>query len=593
MNEPYAAQCAAIKHRDGPAIVIAGPGSGKTFVLVKRLENLINNCQTEPSSILTITYTNAAADEMRRRAYTLLGSRAYAAGFGTFHSVFYGILKHSFSLNASNILKPRDKYMILSDIAVRMKLDTADMRTLADELAGMISRKKNGLSSKTGADEAENEAVFSLYQERLKELRLIDFDDMILKCRSLFEKDPAVLKRWQERYRYIQIDEFQDINPIQYETAMLLAGNDVNVLAAGDDDQAIYGFRGAAPDIMQGFIKDHEGLSLYELQMNFRCSKPIAEAADKVIAENTLRIEKHHEAFNETGNDVDIRCFADREREISAMASEIEASGAADCAVLTRTNEFAAYFEEELERCGIPVKKSGKRKSIYESDTAKDVIAYMRLASGAYLREDILRVINKPMRYISREAFANDGAKPEDACAYYRGRGASFDNAVRFVNDIKMMGGMHPKSAMRYLMKVVGYGRIHKGDSIALNRLGLLSTESGKYSSIKQWLKAIEDTKDAGASFEDVSDGVSVLTLHASKGLEFKEVFIADVNEGVIPYHKAVLKEEIEEERRLFYVGMTRAIKKLHLFYIEDSFGKHMPPSRFLSSLEVKEQSHH
>ena len=584
-DEPYAAQCAAIGHRAGPALTIAGPGSGKTYTIVKRLENLISSCHIEPSSILTITYTNSAAGEMKERAYTLLGARAYAAGFGTFHSVFFGILKHSFGLNGSNILKKHEKYMILCDIARALDIDTGDMAMLADEISGIISRRKNGIRD-TAVDEEEALRILELYNGKLKKLRLLDFDDMIIKCKSLLEKDPKVLKRWQDRYRYIQVDEFQDINPVQYETLKLLAGSEANIFAVGDDDQSIYGFRGASPDIMQRFISDHPGLSRYELNVNYRCCRTVAEAADRVISENTVRIEKHHESFDQTGEKVDIRCFANRSREADEIAKLIDKSCPEDYAVLVRTNELKKIFEEELRLRGIAVSESKDAGSIYDSDTAKDVTSYIRLAAGEYERADILRIINRPVRYISREAFGRREAAIEEACIYYRGCGRVYENALRLKEDIRKMGRMHPENAMRYLMKVVGYEDYLRKEHRSVEELYRLYEISSGYTSLRQWLKDIRDclkgtAKSAPGSFD--RSGVSVMTLHASKGLEFKEVMIADVNEGIIPYHKAVFNEEIEEERRLLYVGMTRASKKLHIFSIEDSFGKKLEVSRFVA----------
>ncbi len=583
-DEPYAAQCAAIGHRAGPALTIAGPGSGKTYTIVKRLENLINNCHIEPSSILTITYTNSAAGEMKERAYTLLGARAYAAGFGTFHSVFFGILKHSFGLNGSNILKKYEKYMILCDIARALDIDTGDMAMLADEISGIISRRKNGIRD-TAVDEEEALRILELYNGKLKKLRLLDFDDMIIKCKSLLEKDPEVLKRWQDRYRYIQVDEFQDINPVQYETLKLLAGSEANIFAVGDDDQSIYGFRGASPDIMQRFISDHPGLSRYELSVNYRCCRTVAEAADRVIEKNTVRIKKHHESFVQTGEAVDIRCLKDRDSETDAIAGMIDKSRPGDYAVLVRTNDLRELFEEALGKRGIPVISRGREKGIYASETAKDIRAYLRLASGCYDRADILRAVNKPMRYISREAFGREGADINDACVYYRGQGSVYNNAVRLAADLKRMGSMRPANALRYLSKVVGYEAYLKRESGSAKELYRLYEISKSFGSVTLWLKEMEESllKKRDTAPDDKNDaGVSVMTLHASKGLEFREVFIVDVNEGIIPYHKAKLKEETEEERRLLYVGMTRAISRLHLFYIEESFGKKLRPSPFL-----------
>ena len=570
MIKADAAQDAAIKHREGPALTLAGPGSGKTFVITRRLEYLINHCHIEPSSILTITYTKAAAGEMKKRAEILLGSCAGAMTIGTFHSVFYSVLRHRFPVNSPRVLKAREKFMILADIARELHIDTRDMHDTADELQTLISRSKNGLDIQGGFGEELDEKIVSLYSKRLKELCLIDFDDMILKCRSLFEKDPGCLESWQRKYRYIQIDEMQDINRIQYDTVRALAGDSANIFGVGDDDQAIYGFRGAEPGMLQHFLDDYPEAALYELAVNYRCSAPISEAADRVIAKNKDRLVKHHTAFNRTGEEVDIRSFKGRTEEISEVIRSVKTESAGSCAILVRTNELASFFAGELERAGIPVHYRGKRKSRYASETAKDVTAYLRLASGDYGRSELLRVMNRPMRFISREAFSEEGAVVEDAVSFCRGAGEAYNNAVRFAEDVRMMGRMKPKAALRYLMKVTGYESFLKEEGRDKTELKELYDISSGYMSIRQWLDAIDEEMEAsevsGPSPHDDKDGVSVLTLHASKGLEFHEVFILDVNEDGIPSHRASLPEELEEERRLFYVGMTRAAAKLHLF---------------------------
>lgn len=579
-------QSAAIRHRDGPALIIAGPGSGKTFTLTRRLEHLINTYHKDPSEILIITFTNAAAEEMKKRARIHIGMDAGAVTIGTFHSVFFRILKNTFSINVSNILKKQDKFIILGGIARKLGIDEADMGGVTDELSGYISRRKNGVISCSGFGKETDEQVFSLYSERLRELRLLDFDDMILKCRSLFEKDRALLEKWQERYRYIMIDEFQDTNPVQYETIRCLAGERANLCVVGDDDQSVYGFRGAGPEILRRFLADYPQTRVYELTINYRCRAPIADAADKVISENPDRIEKHHSSFDRTGDEVDIRCFRDRAEEITAIKEAVEISHPEDCCLLVRTNEMASYFADELERRGIPTDLRGKKKSLYDTDTGKDVVSYLRLASGRYDRGDLIRVMNKPMRYIEREAYGNEHALVEDAASFYKGAGYVYDNALRFADDIRLMQKLSPRAAVRYIMKVVGYEKYLKKEGRDTKELYLLYERSAGYASVRQWLDSISEQNDCRDSRRDASGpgrpSVSVMTLHACKGLEFAEVFIADVNDGIIPYHRAELKKEKEEERRLLYVGMTRAARKLHLFYTEE---KQMPPSSFLKPI--------
>ncbi len=594
MNQSNAAvsngQTAAIKHGEGPALVVAGPGSGKTYVITKRLEYLINTCHIDPSNILTITFTNAAAKEMRSRAYSLIGGGVAGVTVGTFHSVFYSILKEAFSLNASNILRPQDKYILLCDIARKLDIVEADMATVCDGISALISRKKNGLESPGIFGSDIDEKILSLYSGKLKELRLIDFDDMIIKCRNLLEKDPVWLDKIRNRFLYIMVDEYQDTNPVQYEALKLIAGNKANILTVGDDDQSIYGFRGAGFAVLKRFIDDYPQAEVYELCVNYRCRAAIADAADKVIELNSGRIEKHHTSFDQTGDEVDIRKFKDRTEEVKAIKAELDSLHPDDSCLLVRTNELAAYFADELDRSGVPVRLRGRRKCLYDTDIGKDVIAYLRLASGIYEREDLLRVMNKPMRFLSREALGSENAGIQDVIDYYKGTGNAYGKAVCLAEDIQQMGHMSPRAAIRYLMKVVGYEKYIKNEGRDTEKLYALYQRSADYSSIRQWLCSIEEEKACKDQKAEICAGdrsaLNVMTIHASKGLEFAEVFIADVNDGIIPYHKAASPEGIEEERRLLYVGMTRAVKKLHLFFIEESMGKPLMPSPFLNAIK-------
>ena len=589
MNEMNVAQCAASRHRDGPALVLAGPGSGKTYTLVKRLEFLISECNTDPSSILTLTFTNQAANEMKSRAMSLMGQEALTITFGTFHSVFYYILKNSFSINSSNILKAKDRYMILSDIARRLNISTQDMRGLAEDMASMISRKKNGADtaiSGSAYDPGDHKPdpscigqreldlkIYELYEKSLRELGLIDFDDMIIKCRSLFQKDEMVLRRWQERYRYIQIDEFQDINRAQYDVIRLLAGEDCNIFAVGDDDQSIYGFRGAGYGIMQDFLEDHPDAVRYELDINYRCPAPIADAADIVISQNKDRIKKDHSSFVMTGALPDIRSFCNRREEIQAIKESILTGGVSpcDCVVLVRSRLLADLYCEELQKAGIPTQSYGRSRSVYDTETSKDVMAYMRLAAGNCSREDILRIMNKPMRYLSREAFPDERSGLDCALKYYKGNAERIKRGEELIGDIERMGRLKPQSAVRYLMKVAGYERYALSEGRDKSELEKIMAEASKYSSVREWVQSTSVRSEEDRKEEDAGEKLKVMTLHAPKGLEFKEVFLADINADIMPGRSTRPINEVEEERRLLYVGMTRAISRLHIFSIHPS----------------------
>nr|MCR5747531.1 ATP-dependent helicase [Lachnospiraceae bacterium] len=626
MNEPDAAQRAAMRHGEGPALVVAGPGSGKTYTMTGRIAYLTDELKVDPSSILTLTFTKAAAKEMMTRAHSFIGDRASRITFGTFHSAAFSILKHTFGLTYANILKPSEKYIILRDLIIKAQIETPDMTEAVDELSSLISCG----SSQGGYFESETAKALMLeYKETLKKSRKLDFNDMLKKCRNLLLKDPNILSLWQDRYRFIQVDEFQDTDSIQYELIKLLAGKNENIYAVGDDDQSIYGFRGGSAGIMQQFIAEHRikedeafrvsgcslkddisvrELKIYELGKNYRCSRPVVEAAVKVISENEDRIKKNQTAFVQTGEAIDIRGFDDRDAEMEEIVKIIKDSEPGQTAVLVRTNELAEIFASGLSRKGLRVDFKGRIRNIYKSEAGEDVMSYIRIALGRYTRNDLFRVMNKPDRGMGREAFATEPCTLEAAALFYRRVPEIRNNAECFAEDMKRMKGMKPKNAIRYLMKVVGYERYLLCNKAAYNDLCELAGIAGHYNSLEQWLKGADMAEETGESRmkrterkgetagEDKTDkkddtdradkiqinsekSVNILTLHACKGLEYREVFIADVNDGIIPYHRAKLKAEIEEERRLFYVGITRAEKKLHIFYTRGDYGKAREPS--------------
>lgn len=587
MKEPDAAQRAAMRHGGGPALVIAGPGSGKTFVMTRRIAYLTDDLQIEPSNILTLTFTNAAAKEIRSRACSFIGTRASRMTIGTFHSVSFSILKQTYGLTQANILKPSEKYIILRDLIIGSRTDVADMPEAVDELSARINGVPYGNSL---IGEELGEMLCLRYRERLKERRLLDFNDMLGKCHALLTGDTGRLAFWRERYRYIQVDEFQDTDSLQYELVKLLAGDDENIYAVGDDDQSIYGFRGGSFGVMKRFMDEHTDettgrkLSIYELGKNYRCCSPIVSAAVKVISENEDRIAKHQEAFDLTGPDVDIRGFGSRIEEAGEVMRLTAATYTEDIAILVRTNELAKYYDRRLSAGGIRTSLNGISKSLYRTECGEDVMSYMRLASDRYTRSDILRCMNKPFRGIGREAFADKEASLDDAAHFYKDIPEVEDAVRQFIEDINRMKLMKPENAMRYLMKVVGYEDYLTKQGVYLNDLYELYMRSGSYSSIYEWIKA-SDMPDNEPADQNCT-GIRILTLHACKGLEFREVFILDVNEGIIPYHRAGKSSEIEEERRLLYVGMTRAERILHIFYLNENEGKKMQPSRFLDALQ-------
>lgn len=589
-------QLAAIRHDTGPALVTAGPGSGKTTVITERIRYLVRERSVDPGGILTITFTNAAAEEMKRRTGKLLPDTASYLTFGTFHSIFFLILKHSFDLDSRNILKNETRVQILNDIIKRSGCDVSDRRQLISDLIPVISKFKNTgmIKNDTELSDDELELIMESYKRKLESSRLLDFDDMLIRCRDLFLNRPGVLNSWQDRYRYIQIDEFQDINEVQYEVMRLLSQKSMNLFAVGDDDQAIYGFRGSTPGIMKRFINEFQGVRQYTLAVNHRSPECIVSAAGRLISNNSDRIFKDIEAFDGREGELLILPFKDMAEETGFIEERIKSLLPSfryeDMAVLLRTNTTLEIYAGALRKSGIPCSTGKSAYGIYQKGVGKEIFDYMRFASGDDSRSVFLNIMNIPERHIYRGALGDGRIDMKRLLEYYRDDPDIYDAVKKLEYDRSMMKKMKPYAAIHYLFNAIGYLEYLKHR--ANGNVELWSSEkktaeeilmrARPYRSITQWLSgAKEDAKNT-----TVDAGVKILTMHASKGLEFPVVFIPDVNEGSVPYGRAVMQPETEEERRLFYVAMTRAKEKLYLLYARENSGKKRLPSRFLTECQ-------
>ncbi|MDO5344912.1 MAG: ATP-dependent helicase [Lachnospiraceae bacterium] len=604
------AQSRAIAHGKGPAMVLAGPGSGKTLVIVNRTKYLMEQLGVRPEEILVITFTKAAAVEMRERFERLMGAKSRVT-FGTFHAVFFQILKYAYHYTAENILKETQKYQILSELTSQLKLEHEDEKEFLSELAAEISLVKNEqirlehYYSTTCSEDAFRK-IYLGYQERLRRSGRIDFDDMLVYCYELFRQRPDILAQWQQRFRYILVDEFQDINPLQYQIARMLAAPQDNLFIVGDDDQSIYRFRGAKPEIMRSFPKDYPKAEVVVLDQNFRSAKAIVQASQQVIRENKNRFSKEIHCTQEEGEPVEIRCLSNQEREAGYLIKCIRESVKRGVpyhkiAVLTRTNVGGRFFAEKLMEFQIPFRMRDTMPSLYEHWIAKDVFAYIRLAMGIRERKDFLQIMNRPTRYISRECVDEPRISFDRLRMWYEEKPWMVERLDLLEENLERMKRMMPYAAVNfirhgmdyesYLKEYAGQRKL-KAEEL-LEVLEELQESARNFKTFRDWFSHVEeyqrtleeqrrkDTKD--------EDAVVFSTLHSAKGLEFEEVFILDVNEEVIPHRKAYLAADIEEERRLFYVGMTRAKKRLHLFYIKERYGKRLEPSSFLEVFDFPE----
>ncbi|MCR4744211.1 MAG: ATP-dependent helicase [Lachnospiraceae bacterium] len=595
-------------HLRGPALILAGPGSGKTRVITGRLSYLIGESAVSPSSILTITFTKAAAEEMKSRAFSLIGNPASAVNFGTFHSIFLLILRNRYRFGPENIIKSRMQYEISKEIIESEKIEIRDSDRFYSDLISEISRYKTFRKpdEEFRSSVLDNESFhifYEHYKKRLNSLRLIDFDDMILRCNELFHERDDIRKKWSEKYEYIMIDEFQDIDTVQYDTIKMLSGEKRNLFAVGDDDQSIYGFRGAEPSIMKRFLEDYPDTKYIKLSKNYRSAPDIVKTAAIIISDNKNRLEKNIVSAKDVMHpkSVDIRGFKDHEEEINCLRDELIKSGQNNKskAIILRTNSLSSYFASELMMRDIKVICKDKPNDIYNHFIVKDIFAYLAIAGGSKSRSDFYRIMNKPYRYISRNSVPGKEFDFDYMKKFHREDIRTFSALIKLENDIKLISKMRPYTAINYLFKGVGYLSYLKNYAFdkkleyeQLKEKALFIKEKSRnFRTYSEWLENVEDYRSginenkADIKSTDNNDGIIIMTMHASKGLEFDEVFLPDVNEKIIPYKKAVLPSDIEEERRLFYVAATRAKEKLHIWHIKDNFGKEMTSSRFIEKL--------
>lgn len=603
----------AVEFTSGPMQVLAGPGSGKTFTITQRLRYLIVECGIEPSQILVVTFTRAAAGEMRQRFHKLVkGADSYAA-FGTFHAIFYSILKQTGQYRQFTLITETQKRNLLAQILQQPMPSPFAENEKISELIRLISQIKNNGERFDGVSEAlfskeELRAVYVDYNEYLTEFHKMDFDDMGLLCLKLFRENPQILKEWQERYSFILVDEFQDINPLQYQIIRMIAEPENNLFVVGDDDQSIYGFRGASPDIMQQFLKDYPAAGQVLLDVNYRCHAQIVGKSLQVIAANRNRFPKTIRAEHEEGAGVILQSFSDQEKEYEELLRMLqETAGRAkpetlsDVAVIYRTNYECSILAEKLLLRKIPFVMKETLKSRYDHFVIKDILAYLEFANGNRQREIFHLFMNRPLRYLRKDCARSSQVTLKELLHYYQNNISMQETARQLFHDLEQLGTMRPYLAINYIRKVIGYDAYLKEDypveehEKLLRMADDLQKESRRFSNFREMSDYISqcralitekqkemETECSGAK----RTGIRLMTMHAAKGLEFSTVYLPDVNEGKLPSRQAVTPGEIEEERRMFYVAMTRAKKELQILYCEQENGKERP-SRFLEPLLV------
>ena len=455
------------------------------------------------------------------------------------------------------------------------------------------------------SNQCSPEAFRSIYREyeRIRNRRRkLDFDDMLVLCYDLFKKRPDILKKWQQRYTYILIDEFQDINQVQYDVIRMLAAPQNNLFIVGDDDQSIYKFRGARPEIMLGFKKDYEDAKEILLDVNYRSTKNIVYGAQKVIMKNRSRYEKKIVTLNEKGENVHIqetRNPVEESRYVLGQISEELKKGVplSEIAVLYRTAMEPRALVETLMEYNIPFQMKEHVPNLYEHFIGRNLCAYLRMATGKRERKDFLEVMNRPIRYISRSAVENGEVSFESLRKFYCDKEWMLDRIDQLDVDLRILKQMTPYAAIQYIRKKIGYDDFLR-DYALTHKMKLedltevlheIQERAKEYKTIEEWFAHIEqygqELEQKAKRNQYNPNAVSLLTMHGAKGLEFHSVFLIEANEDVCPYKKAEVVEDMEEERRMFYVAMTRAKKRLVISYVKERNGKPMLPSRFVHEL--------
>lgn len=653
------AQKNAIMHLRGPCLVLAGPGSGKTYTITNRILYLLEQ-GVPPERILVITFMKEAALSMQNRFQEMAasasqnparGPRFYPVNFGTFHSIFYHILRESRAFKSNELLKNSEKKNLIIPILKTYESRQEDrggrdyapsgrdyapgdtkqspntMNEDAAQILSAIGYYKNTMQMSAAAAKAparwqqDFEAVCREYEQAVKRTGRLDFDDMLYNCKQLLQDNEAVRAYWQNRFQYILIDEFQDINPVQYEAVKLLSASPYNIFAVGDDDQAIYGFRGSQPECLKRFQAEFGARQLL-LDMNYRSKPEIVQASLAVIEENRDRFLKQLRAAAAPGNQdgtapVSVRGFPDREGQYGHLLQSIAAGlqTGESCAVLFRTNSYMQGFAARLKAAGIPYEMKERAASIYDHFIVKDIMAYLWLTGEKGAREHMLQVMNKPSRYISREAVGPGRADFQKMREYYdkaqlpeQQRREAKEKLSCLERQLASVRGRPLRLTVSFILKGIGYERYLK----ELSRrepekweewqelLEWLKEDAASYKDVEEWAafqaeyaRSLEQEKDAvsknrGGPRKESQDGkraVQLLTVHGAKGLEYDRVWIPDCNEKIFPHGTMPEESAVEEERRIFYVAMTRAKKNLELSYLTGTKERPRQPSRFLNPL--------
>ena len=608
----------AVLYTDGPLLILAGPGSGKTRVLTWKIAYLIKKGYALPTEVLAITFTNKAAKEMKERIYSLIGNDMYSIQISTFHSFGLRILKENHELvdleSTFTILDESDSISVIKKILKDMNLDEKHYNP--KNIKYKISSAKNELMdykeySKYANNEIEEKIVniYKKYQERLIKTNSVDFDDLLMKPIVLFKKHPEVLKKYQEQFKYVLIDEYQDTNEAQYLLSKMISDNYRNLCVVGDDCQNVYSWRGANYKNILNFEKDYPKANTILLEQNYRSTKIIINAANDVITNNKQRKEKNLWTENEEGTKIKYLRSYDEKDECNNVISEIrrlnkDGISYNEIAVLYRTNAQSQIVEKIFLESGIPYKIVGSY-AYYNRKEIKDLVAYLKLIYNTKDDVSLLRSINSPKRGIGNKTIENLTKKSmEENKSLFdsidSGKELSFKNLILEIKE------MSENCSLTELVEIIldktgiraEYESIDTAESDAkLDNLEEFKSitrgfeETNGVVSLEDFLMEISLVSDVNENKED-GKRVTLMTTHSAKGLEFDAVFIIGLEEGILPHNNSLFDDnELEEERRLFYVAITRTKKFLYLLNARSRmlFGNTSVnmPSRFIEEIDA------
>ncbi|MDS1002799.1 ATP-dependent helicase [Clostridium sporogenes] len=597
----------AVKCHKDNTLVVAPPGSGKTTVIINRVVHLIENLKVNSNNILVITFTRAAAMNMKER-YNKISGSIKSPFFGTFHGLFYKILNRHFK--DINIISSKEAYLLINNILISY-LDSVNEDKVRDVLNDISFLKTSGLTMDSFVpkiDKSIFENCFNNYEEYKSKKELLDFDDLQINMFKLLKENERVLKGYNKLFKYILVDEFQDCDTLQINILQMLC-NGNSLFAVGDEDQCIYSFRGSKPECMVNFNDYFENGEKIYLRYNYRSPKNIVDISRNLIINNRLRNNKKIEAYNNYDKNIVLKSFLNEREQADEISKIIEGSikrgyDYKDIAILYRTNMESRSLTDVFFKKRIPFRLLDKGYNFFYHFVCRDILTYMQVCIDPYDKKGFLKIINKPFRYISKLNV--------ERVRRYKYAKNSFDilkeqkdiqpfqikNLENLEKDINKMNKMSAQDAIGHIMHTLGYENYIKeySERIKIDKEELLQIvdelkEAAEgYTSILTFLVHVEEVEKEINKKEVNENSVILSTIHGVKGMEFKNVIIINCNEGNIPYSKAEEEVNIEEERRLFYVGVTRAKENLYLTVPKVIRGKNKDTSNFIKECKLDKE---